>query len=120
MKVLNFYYDIHNYQLERREKHCSIRLGDKRPKYQDGDIVWITYGIRDEVLKKIYTGAIRRVDYKQIKQLTKEDLVSENPSAPTIEQLLEFLQKIYKKPITVDDYVSVIYFREVIEEMVEE
>ncbi len=116
MKILNFYTNIHDYQLERREKHCTIRLGDKREKYGEGDIVWVTYGNRNSVRKKIYTGAIDKVSFKQIKELTQEDLMSENPAAPHAEELLGFLSKIYEKPITLDDYVSVIYFSEIIEE----
>ena len=116
MKILNFYNDTHDYQLERREKHCSIRLGDKRQKYGEGDIVWITYGNRNGVRKKIYTAAIDRVEYKQISQLTHEDLVNENPADPKLDQLVEFLQKIYGRPVTSDDAVSVIYFSEIIEE----
>lgn len=115
MKIFNFYNDIHDYQLEKREKHCSVRLGDKRQKYGEGDIVWITYGNRCGIRKKIFTAAIDRVDYKQIQELTEEDLVNENPAEPTVKQLLEFLQKIYGKPIAADDYVSVIYFSEIIE-----
>mgnify|MGYP003585371387 CR=1 FL=1 len=116
MKILNFYTNIHDYQLERREKHCTVRLGDKRDKYGEGDIVWVTYGNRNSVRKKIYTGAIDKISYKQLKELTPEDLASENPAAPRIEELLEFLQRIYVKPVTMDDYVSVIYFSEIVEE----
>lgn len=116
MKILNFYNDVHDYQLEKREKHCSIRLGDKRQKYEEGDVVWITYGNRYGTRKKIFTAAIDRVDYKQIKELTTEELIKENPAAPSLKQLLEFLQKIYDKKIAEDEFVSVIYFSEVMEE----
>ena len=115
MKILNFYNDVHDYQLERREKHCSIRLGDKRQKYGEGDVVWVTYGNRNETRRKIYTGAIDRVEYKRIKELTAEDLRNENPADPTQAHLLAFLQKVYDKPISPDDFVSVIYFSEIID-----
>ncbi|NMC32955.1 MAG: ASCH domain-containing protein [Veillonellaceae bacterium] len=115
MKILNFYNDVHDYQLEKREKHCSIRLGDKRQKYAEGDVVWITYGNRYGTRKKIFTAAIDHVDYKAIKELTQEELIKENPAAPSLKQLLEFLRKIYNATITPEDYVSVIYFSEVME-----
>ena len=115
MKILNFDNDVHDYQLEKREKHCSIRLGDKRGKYGEGDVVWITYGNRYGTRKKIFTAAIDRVDYKPIKELTQEELIKENPAAPSLKQLLDFLQKIYGTTITLDDYVSVIYFSEIME-----
>ena len=116
MKIINFYNDVHDYQLEKREKHWSIRLGDKRQKYEEGDVVWITYGNRYGTRKKIFTAAIDRVDYKQIKELTAEELIKENPAASSLKQLLEFLQKIYDKKIAEDEFVSVIYFSEVMEE----
>ena len=55
------------------------------------------------------------MDYKPIKELTQEELIKENPAAPSLKQLLDFLQKIYGTTITLDDYVSVIYFSEVME-----
>ena len=90
-------------------------MGDKRQKYGEGDVVWVTYGNRNETRRKIYTGAIDRVEYKRIKELTAEDLRNENPADPTQAHLLAFLQKVYDKPISPDDFVSVIYFSEIID-----
>ena len=53
MKALNFYSSNYHVQLVCRRKSCTIRFGDKRSKYQEGDIVWVTVGKRFHQRKKI-------------------------------------------------------------------
>lgn len=115
MRALNFYSSNYHSQLVCRRKACTIRLGDKSKKYEDGDIVWVTVGKRFAPKKKIYTAAIDRVLVKPISQLTSDDLHGENPDLSNVEDLLLLLQSIYDKPLTIMDTVTVIYFSEIIE-----
>ncbi len=115
MKALNFYSSNYHSQLVCRRKTCTIRLGDKSAKYQEGDIVWVTVGKRFAQKKKIYTGVLDRVLVKPIAQLNKEDLQGENPDLNSVEDLMVFLQSIYDRSLTPTDTVTVVYFSEIIE-----
>jgi hypothetical protein len=115
MKALNFYSSNYHSQLVCRRKICTIRLGDKTNKYEEGDIVWVTVGKRFSQKKRIFTAAIDRVLVKPISQLTLDDLQGENPDLTSIDDLMAFLQSVYDKALTCSDIVTVVYFSEIIE-----
>lgn len=115
MKALNFYSSNYHVQLVCRRKTCTIRFGDKRSKYEEGDVVWVTVGKRFHQRKKIYAAVIDRVLVKPIGQLTREDLQGENPDIASVDELVRFLDGIYERDITLDDLVTVVYFSEIIE-----
>ena len=48
-------------------------------------------------------------------ELTSSDLGHQNPEINSREALIEDFERIYKKRITMDDTVTVIYFSEVTE-----
>jgi hypothetical protein len=52
---------------------------------------------------------------KQYFQLTSEDLAHQNPEIKSVEELISFFEKLYGRKITLNDYVSVIYFSEIID-----
>lgn len=115
MKALNFYSSNYHSQLVCRRKICTIRLGDKTSKYEEGDIVWVTVGKRFSQKKRIFTAAIDRVLVKPIAQLTMDDLQGENPDLTSVDDLIAFLQSVYNKALTSSDIVTVVYFSEIIE-----
>lgn len=115
MRALNFYSSNYHTQLVSRRKICTIRLGDKTQKYADGDIVWVTVGKRFSPKKRIFTAMLDRVLVKSVSQLTMDDLQGENPDLINVDDLVLFLESIYKKPIAMTDTVTVVYFSEVVE-----
>lgn len=115
MKALNFYSSVYHGFLVSRDKTCTIRLGDKRDKYRDGDVVLVTYGDRFKPRKKVYTAVIDQVAVKKIRDLTPEDLQGENPEMRSPQDAVDFLGNIYKSPITLDSTVTVIHFSEIVE-----
>ena len=115
MRALKFYSSTYHSQLICRRKTCTIRMGDKTDKYQEGDIVWVTVGKKFAPKKKIYTAMIDRVLVKNISELTQDDLKGENPDIANVTDVIEFLQSIYNKKIQCTDTVSVVYFSEIIE-----
>ena len=115
MRALNFYSSNYHNQLLSRRKTCTIRLGDKTQKYAEGDIVWVTVGKRFSQKKRIFTAMLDRVLVKSISQLTLGDLQGENPDLTNVDDLVLFLQAIYKKPIAMSDTVTVVYFSEITE-----
>jgi hypothetical protein len=115
VKALNFYSSVYHGFLVSRDKTCTIRLGDKRDKYRDGDVVLVTYGDRFKPRKKVYTAVIDQVAVKKIRDLTPEDLQGENPEMRSPQDAVDFLGNIYKSPITLDSTVTVIHFSEIVE-----
>jgi hypothetical protein len=115
MKALNFYSSVYHGFLVSRDKSCTIRLGDKTYKYQDGDVVLVTYGDRFKPRKKVFTAVIDQVTVKQVSELTGEDLQGENPEMNSPQDAVDFLNQIYKSDITLDSAVTVVHFSEIVE-----
>ena len=115
MRALNFYSSTYHNQLICRRKTCTIRMGDKKDKYAEGDIVWVTVGKKFAQKKRIYTAMIDRVLVKNISELTQDDLKGENPDIDNVRDVIAFLEGIYNKKILESDTVSVVYFSEIIE-----
>jgi hypothetical protein len=115
MRALNFYSSVYHGFLVSRDKTCTIRLGDKTYKYQDGDVVLVTYGDKFKPRKKVFTAVIDQVKVKQIRELTLEDLQGENPEMQSPQDAVDFLSQIYKSPITLDSMVTVVHFSEIVE-----
>lgn len=115
MKALNFYSSVYHGFLVNRDKTCTIRLGDKTHKYQDGDVVLVTYGDRFKPRKKLFTAIIDQVAVKKISELNGEDLRGENPEMKGPQDAVDFLRQIYTKEITQDSVVTVVHFSEITE-----
>lgn len=114
MKALNFYSSVYHGFLVSRDKTCTIRVGDKRDKYREGDVVLVTYGDRYKKRKKVFTAVIDRVTVKPIRDLTLEEIQSENPEMRTPQDVVDFLRQIYQNtPIDLDTVVSLVRFSEI-------
>lgn len=113
MYAINFYTSIYADQLRKRRKTATIRLGDESRKYEDGQIVWITVGQKYGPRQKLFSAIIDRVEVKPIGELTRNDIKKENPELRRAEDVLDFLVKLYDRPLTLDDKVTVIQFSEV-------
>lgn len=115
VRALNFYSSNYHGHLLCRKKACTIRLGDKRDKYQEGDIVWITAGNRFEPRKKVFTAVLDRVIVKTLAELSEDDLKGESPDIRSIDDVVKYLSEIYRRPVERDEIVTVIYFSEIID-----
>lgn len=115
MKALNFYSSVYHGFLVNRDKSCTIRLGDKTYKYQDGDVVLVTYGDRFKPRKKVFTAVIDKVTVKRIGDLTADELQGENPEMRSAQDAVEFLAQVYKSDIGLDSVVTVVHFSEIVE-----
>lgn len=115
MKALNFYSSVYHGFLVSRDKVCTIRLGDKTNKYSDGDVVLVTYGDRYKKRKKVFTGVIDQVEVKKVKDLTRDDLLGENPEMQSPQDAVEFLRQIYTGPIDLESTITVVWFSEISE-----
>jgi hypothetical protein len=115
MFALNFYSSVFAQALRDGSKTLTIRLGDKRDKYRDGQIVWVTVGTRFGTKQRIFPAVIDRVDVKALREVTPREVERENPATREHVELIEFLSKIYGRAIAPSDLVSVIHFSRVIE-----
>ena len=110
MFALNFYTELYEDMLRSLRKTATIRLGDKSRKYATGQIVWITVGPRFGRRRRLFTAILDRVEVKLISDLSPRDIERENPEFRSIEDVIALLERIYDRPISPDDLVTVIYF----------
>src|ERR671918_2507415 len=113
--VLNFYSALFADQLKRGRKTATIRLGDKSRKYRRGQVVWITIGYRHQPREKIFAAVIDDVEVKKVSELSPRDIEHDNPEFRRREETLDFLAKIYTRPISDQDTVTVIRFSQIVE-----
>jgi hypothetical protein len=113
--VLNFYSPVFVDQLRSGRKTATIRLGDKSRKYKRGQVVWITVGYRHQPREKIFAAVIDDVEVKKVGDLSPRDIEHDNPEFRRVEESVDFLQKIYTRPIGDDDTVTVIRFSQIVE-----
>lgn len=115
MFALNFYSSVFTQALRDGRKTLTIRLGDKRDKYQEGQLVWVTVGTRFGTKQRIFTALIDRVQVKMLRAVTPREIERENPATREHAELMEFLSKIYGRTIKAEDMVTVIHFSRVTE-----
>jgi hypothetical protein len=113
--VLNFYSPIFVDQLRSGRKTATIRLGDKSRKYKRGQVVWITVGYRHQPREKIFAAVIDDVEVKKVAEISPRDIEHDNPEFRRREETVDFLEKIYTRPIGDDDAVTVIRFSQIVE-----
>ncbi|WP_346353942.1 RNA-binding protein [Azotosporobacter soli] len=116
MFALNFQAAHHEPLLRSRTKNCTVRLGDLRDIYPESSIVWITFGPKLQAKRKMYQAFIDKVRVKEISQLTADDLVHQNPNIHSVSDLIDFFEQHYKRSISPNDIVSVIFFSEILPE----
>ena len=113
--VLNFYSALFADQLKRGRKTATIRLGDKSRKYKRGQVVWVTIGFRHNPREKIFSAVIDDVEVKKVEDLSPRDIEHDNPEFRRLEDTVQFLEKIYTRPISTEDTVTVIRFSQIVE-----
>ena len=113
--ALNFFSPAFVDQLKRGRKTATIRLGDKSAKYKRGQLVWITVGYSHSPREKIFAAVIDDVEVKKVEDLSPRDIEHDNPELRRLEDTVQFLEKIYTRPISMEDTVTVIRFSQIIE-----
>ena len=110
MFALNFYNELYGDALRKGRKSATIRLGDKTSKYRTGQLVWVTLGQRFGRRTKLFTALLDAVEAKPVRALSPRDIQRENPEFRTQEDVLHLLSRIYDRPVTADDTITIIYF----------
>jgi hypothetical protein len=110
MFAINFYSEVYGEMLRDGRKTATIRLGDKSSKYQPGQIVWITLGRKHGIRQRLFTAIVDSVTVKRAEELSPREIERENPELRNLDDLLVFLERIYARPVTPLDTVTVIQF----------
>ena len=113
--ALNFYSPFFADQLRRGRKTATIRLGDKRDKYERSQVVWVTVGSRHSRREKIFSAVIDEVSVKKLSELSPRDIERDNPEFRRVDETRAFLEQIYDRSIEPDALVSVIHFSQIVE-----
>jgi hypothetical protein len=110
MFALNFYSEVYGELIRSGRKTATIRLGDKSGKYQSGQVIWITLGRRFGARLRLSAAIIDAVTVKRAGELSPREIEKENPEMRTVEDVLILLERLYGRPVTELDTVTVIHF----------
>ena len=113
MFAINFYSEAYADMLRSGRKTATIRLGDKSDKYRSGQLVWVTVGRRHGVRQKLFTAIIDCVTVKPASELTPREIEKESPELRRLQEVMSLLGRIYDRPVTADDPVTIVQFSRV-------
>ena len=112
--ALNFYSPIVADQLRTGRKTATIRLGDKSAKYKKGMIVTVLVGARYGQREKVFDAVIDKVDVKQLSELSPREIEHDNPEIRRLDEFSEWLGRLYNRPVSDEDTVTVIRFSQIV------
>ena len=115
MQVLNFYSTVFADQMKRGRKTATIRLGDKRHKYRKNQVVLVTVGYQYSPREKLFHAVIDNVEVKRVKELSPRDIEHDNPEFRRTEEIVNFMEQIYGREISLEDTVTVVRFSQIVE-----
>lgn len=113
MTNLNFH-PYYEQLLRKKEKFTTIRLGDRRSEFHVGDIVTITIAWDDSNEKNIMSiNNVKIIDvvYKQIQNITDNDLIGESPDCISSKALPYVLSGIYRTLVKDNDFVTILRWK---------
>ena len=114
MYALNFYSPIVAEQLRSGRKTATIRLGDKSAKYRKGMVVQVLAGARFSAREKVFDAVIDKVEVKPLAELSPREVEHDNPELRRLDEFIEWLSRLYNRPVADDDTVTVIKFSQIL------
>ena len=114
VNALNFYSPVVADQLRHRRKTATIRLGDKSTKYRKGMIVTVLVGARYGQREKVFDAVIDKVEVKPLVELSPREIEHDNPELRRLDEFIEWLSRLYNRPVADDDTVTVIKFSQIV------
>jgi hypothetical protein len=115
VRVLNFYSAVFADQLRKGRKTATIRLGDKSHKYRKNECVLVTIGYQHSPRERIFQAVVDSVEVKRVRDLSPRDIEHDNPEFRRVEELMNFLEQIYDRPVDLDDTVTVVRFSQILD-----
>ena len=114
MYALNFYSPLVADQLRTHRKTATIRLGDKSSKYRKGMIVTVLVGARYGQREKVFDAVIDKVEVKSIAELSPREIEHDNPEIRRLDEFTDWLGKLYNRPVSETDTITVIRFSQIV------
>jgi hypothetical protein len=118
VQVLNFYSTIFADELKKGRKTATIRLGDKSSKYRKNQAVLVTIGYQYSPRERIFEAVIDDVEVMKVSQLSPRDIKHDNPEFRRHEELINFLEQIYGRQVSMEDTVTVVRFSQILDKPV--
>ena len=115
MQVLNFYSTVFADQMKRGRKTATIRLGDKSNKYRKNEVVLVTVGQQYSPRERLFQAVIDHVEVKRLRELSPRDIEHDNPESRRLEDVLKFLEQLYRRDVSPEDTCTVVRFSQIIE-----
>jgi len=115
VQVLNFYSTIFADELKKGRKTATIRLGDKSGKYRKNQAVLVTIGYQYSPRERIFEAVIDQVEVMKVAELSPRDIKHDNPEFRRHEELINFLEQIDGRPVSMDDTVTVVRFSQILD-----
>ena len=112
--ALNFYFPIGADQLRTGRKTATSRLGDKSAKYRKGMIVTVLVGARYGQREKVFDAVIDKVEVKPLAELSPREIEHDNPEIRRVDEFVDWLSKLYNRPVSTDDTITVIRFSQIV------
>ena len=112
--ALNFYSPVVEAQLRSHRKTATIRLGDKSRKYNKGMIVSVLVGARYGPRQHVFDAVIDKVDVKPLSDLSPREIEHDNPEIRRLDEFVEWLARLYNRPVSEEDTVTVIRFSQIV------
>jgi hypothetical protein len=112
--ALNFYSPVVADQLRTGRKTATVRLGDKSSKYRKGMIVTVLVGARYGQREKVFDAVIDKVEVKPIAELSPREIEHDNPEIRRVDEFVDWLSKLYNRPVSTDDTITVIRFSQIV------
>ncbi len=115
MQVLNFFSTVFADQMKRGRKTATIRMGDKSHKYRKNQVVLVTVGQQYSPRERLFQAVIDHVEVKRLRELSPRDIEHDNPESRRLEDLMKFLEQLYRRDVSPEDMVTVVRFSQIIE-----
>ena len=115
VQVLNFYSAIFADELKRGRKTATIRLGEQSGKYRKNQLVLVTIGYQYSPRERIFEAVIDQVEVMRLAELSPRDIKHDNPEFRRHEELINFLEQIYDRPVSTQDTVTVVRFSQILD-----
>ena len=112
--ALNFYSPLVADQLRSGRKSATIRLGDKAGKYKKGMVVRVLCGVRFSPREHVFDAVIDKVEVKPLAELSPREVEHDNPELRRLDEFIEWLSRLYNRPVADDDTVTVIKFSQIV------
>ncbi len=115
MQVLNFFSTVFADQMKRGRKTATIRLGDKSSKYRKNQVVLVTVGQQYAPRERLFQAVIDHVEVKRLRDLSPRDIEHDNPESRRLEDLIHFLEQLYRRDVSPEDTCTVVRFSQIVE-----